>query len=121
MHTVSSAPSSPTAAHPMPVSAPIQERFLRLPEVIHQCGLSRSTLYDLIARNAFPAQISLGVKMSPGYSLKSRRGWKNVSRTATGNTTHESEPFSQSPFFWLASVVCFLVQFCRCRKIDSRA
>ena len=62
MHTVSSAPPSPTAAHPMPVSAPTQERFLRLPEVIHQCGLSRSTLYDLIARNAFPAQVSLGGK-----------------------------------------------------------
>lgn len=46
----------------MPVSAPTQERFLRLPEVIHQCGLSRSTLYDLIARNAFPAQVSLGGK-----------------------------------------------------------
>ncbi|CDL39774.1 FIG033266: Phage DNA binding protein [Citrobacter freundii] len=46
----------------MPVSAPAQERFLRLPEVIHQCGLSRSTLYDLIARNAFPAQVSLGGK-----------------------------------------------------------
>ncbi|AXB21631.1 hypothetical protein DPF89_04027 [Salmonella enterica subsp. enterica serovar Napoli] len=62
MHTVSSVPSSPTTVHPMPVSAPAQERFLRLPEVIHQCGLSRSTLYDLIARNAFPAQVSLGVK-----------------------------------------------------------
>lgn len=62
MYTVSSVPSSPTAAHPMPVSAPTQERFLRLPEVIHQCGLSRSTLYDLIARNAFPAQVSLGGK-----------------------------------------------------------
>lgn len=62
MHTVSSVPSSPTAAHLMPVSAPTQERFLRLPEVIHQCGLSRSTLYDLIARNAFPAQVSLGGK-----------------------------------------------------------
>lgn len=62
MNTVSSAPSSPTGTYPMPVSAPIQERFLRLPEVIHQCGLSRSTLYDLIARNAFPAQVSLGGK-----------------------------------------------------------
>ncbi|MFQ3494066.1 AlpA family transcriptional regulator [Citrobacter freundii] len=62
MHTVSSVPSSPTTVHPMPVSAPTQERFLRLPEVIHQCGLSRSTLYDLIARNAFPAQVSLGGK-----------------------------------------------------------
>ena len=62
MHTVSSVPSSPTTAHLMPVSAPAQERLLRLPEVIHQCGLSRSTLYDLIARNAFPAQVSLGGK-----------------------------------------------------------
>ncbi|EOX8911913.1 helix-turn-helix transcriptional regulator [Citrobacter freundii] len=62
MHTVSSVPSFLTGSHPMPVSAPAQERFLRLPEVIHQCGLSRSTLYDLIARNAFPAQVSLGGK-----------------------------------------------------------
>ncbi|EPJ7071610.1 hypothetical protein I9725_001758 [Citrobacter freundii] len=41
MHTVSSVPPSPTGTHLMPVSAPTQERFLRLPEVIHQCGLSR--------------------------------------------------------------------------------
>ena len=62
MHTALSVPVSPTSAHLMPVSAPTQERFLRLPEVIHQCGLSRSTLYDLIARDAFPAQVSLGGK-----------------------------------------------------------
>lgn len=62
MHTAFSAPSSTPAAHFPPVSALTQERFLRLPEVIHQCGLSRSTLYDLIARNAFPAQVSLGGK-----------------------------------------------------------
>lgn len=30
------------------------ERFLRLPEVMHLCGLSRSTVYDLISRDAFP-------------------------------------------------------------------
>ncbi|KAA5995418.1 AlpA family transcriptional regulator, partial [Pantoea sp. M_5] len=34
----------------------------RLPEVIHVSGLSRSTIYDLISRNAFPAQVSLGGK-----------------------------------------------------------
>ena len=62
MHTVSSALSTHTGTHPMPVSSPAQERVLRLPEVIHQCGLSRSTLYDLIARDAFPAQVSLGGK-----------------------------------------------------------
>ncbi|SAF52816.1 helix-turn-helix transcriptional regulator [Enterobacter kobei] len=62
MHTALSVPVSPTSAHLMTVSVPTQERFLRLPEVIHQCGLSRSTLYDLIARDAFPAQVSLGGK-----------------------------------------------------------
>jgi prophage regulatory protein len=35
---------------------------MRLPEVIHTTGLSRSTLYDLISREKFPAQYSLGGK-----------------------------------------------------------
>ncbi|MFL4064468.1 AlpA family transcriptional regulator [Escherichia coli] len=35
---------------------------LQLPEVMHLCGLSRSTIYDLISRDAFPQQISLGGK-----------------------------------------------------------
>ena len=62
MHTAFSAPSSTPAALLTPVSAPVAERFLKLPEVLHQCGLSRSTLYDLISRNAFPSQVSLGGK-----------------------------------------------------------
>ncbi|ELM3659229.1 helix-turn-helix transcriptional regulator [Edwardsiella piscicida] len=62
MQTAFSSSSSAPAAPLMPISDVTQERFLRLPEVIHQCGLSRSTLYDLIARNAFPAQVSLGGK-----------------------------------------------------------
>ena len=62
MHTVSSVPSSPTGTHPMPVSAPAQERFLRLPEVMHLCGLSRSTIYEFIRKGEFPPQVSLGGK-----------------------------------------------------------
>lgn len=62
MHTAFSSPSSAPVAPPVPFSDAIQERFIRLPEVLHQCGLSRSTVYDLISRNAFPAQISLGGK-----------------------------------------------------------
>lgn len=61
MHSVSFSAPAP-AALPFPVSSPAQERFLRLPEVIHLCGLSRSTIYDLISRNAFPQQVSLGGK-----------------------------------------------------------
>ncbi|WON77428.1 AlpA family transcriptional regulator [Serratia sp. UGAL515B_01] len=54
-------PSAP-AAPLMPVSGAAHERFLRLPEVIHQCGLSRSTIYQLIKDDAFPAQVNLGGK-----------------------------------------------------------
>lgn len=58
VHQSSSAPS----ASVLPASLPAQERFIRLPEVMHLCGLSRSTVYDLISRDAFPAQVSLGGK-----------------------------------------------------------
>jgi prophage regulatory protein len=34
-------------------------RLLRLPQVAHQTGLSRSTIYALIQRNHFPRQIKL--------------------------------------------------------------
>ena len=62
MHTAFSSPISASAAPLMPGTEPAQERFLRLPEVMHLCGLSRSTVYDLISRNAFPQQVSLGGK-----------------------------------------------------------
>jgi prophage regulatory protein len=35
-------------------------RFIRLPKVIEKTGLSKSTLYGLIASGKFPAQIQLG-------------------------------------------------------------
>ncbi|WP_117060509.1 helix-turn-helix transcriptional regulator, partial [Klebsiella pneumoniae] len=53
MHTAFSSPSSAPAAPLMPVSDAVQERFIRLPEVMHLCGLSRSTIHDLISREAF--------------------------------------------------------------------
>ncbi|WP_449545979.1 helix-turn-helix transcriptional regulator [Lelliottia amnigena] len=62
MHTAFSSPSPAPVAPPMPFSDAVQERFIRLPEVMHLCGLSRSTIYDLISREAFPKQISLGGK-----------------------------------------------------------
>lgn len=54
MHTVYSSPSSAPAAPLMPVSDTVHERFIRLPEVMHLCGLSRSTIYDLIKPGGFP-------------------------------------------------------------------
>ncbi|RXY52856.1 AlpA family transcriptional regulator, partial [Klebsiella pneumoniae] len=55
-----SSPSSAPAAPLMPGSDAAQERFILLPEVMHLCGLSRSTIYDLISLEAFPKQIALG-------------------------------------------------------------
>ena len=66
MHTAFSSPSSAPAAPLMPVSDAVHERFIRLPEVMHLCGLSRSTIYDLISREAFPKQISSAVKRGVG-------------------------------------------------------
>ncbi|EAW5145012.1 TPA: helix-turn-helix transcriptional regulator [Salmonella enterica subsp. enterica serovar Bovismorbificans] len=60
MHNISvSAPAPAAPLFPVPNQ---HERFLRLPEVMHLCGLSRSTIYDLISRDEFPRQIPLGGK-----------------------------------------------------------
>jgi len=37
-------------------------RFLRLPEVLDRTGLSRTTLYELVARREFPHPISLSLR-----------------------------------------------------------
>ena len=38
----------------------ITNRFLRLPDVKHLTGLSKSTIYAKIAEDSFPRQIPLG-------------------------------------------------------------
>ena len=38
-------------------------RFIRLPEVLHRTGLSRTTVYRLMATNEFPRQIPLGCRI----------------------------------------------------------
>ncbi len=62
MHTAVSVHQSAPAAPVLPAHPALNDRFLRLPEVVHVCGLSRSTIYDLISRDAFPLQVSLGGK-----------------------------------------------------------
>ncbi|MFS7249656.1 helix-turn-helix transcriptional regulator [Rahnella rivi] len=67
--------TSPSSAPVMPLAYP-RDRFMRLPEVIHTTGLSRSTLYDLISRQQFPAQISLGGK-NVAWLASEIEGWMN--------------------------------------------
>lgn len=101
MHTISVSTPAP-AAPVLPVPTQ-QERFIRLPEVMHLCGLSRSTIYDLISRDAFPQQISLGEKMLPGYSRRSVHGWRRELQPANKETMRESGFAVSSLFLWLAS------------------
>jgi prophage regulatory protein len=39
------------------------DRILRLPEVMHKTGISRSSIYAQIQRGTFPKQIQLGTRM----------------------------------------------------------
>ena len=50
-----------------------KDRIIRLPEVVSQVGLKKSTIYDMIKREAFPKQIKLG-RMS-GWSERDVQEW----------------------------------------------
>lgn len=57
--------STPTPSTPSPVlqnGYTPRERFIRLPEVLYTTGLPRSTVYEMMSRRQFPAQVSLGGK-----------------------------------------------------------
>ncbi len=87
----------------MPLPDITQERFLRLPEVMHLCGLSRSTIYELIRKGEFPPQVSLGgKKCGLAAPLKSPHGWPDALPDANGGTTHDDARSAKTPFFWLA-------------------
>ncbi|WP_033570364.1 helix-turn-helix transcriptional regulator [Dickeya undicola] len=59
---LSATPQAPLPAVPPMPQAPARERLMRLPEVLYVTGISRSTLYELSNRNAFPARVPLGGK-----------------------------------------------------------
>lgn len=73
---LSIAPNTPPASYSVMPPAFPRDRFIRLPEVIHTTGLSRSTIYDLISRQQFPAQISLGGK-NVAWLASEIDGWMN--------------------------------------------
>lgn len=52
----------------------MSERILRRPEVQTRTGLSRSTIYDAMARGEFPKPIKLGLR-AVGWSEAEITAW----------------------------------------------
>jgi prophage regulatory protein len=74
----------------------IDDVVLRLPEVLRLIGLSRSTLYSMIAAGSFPASIQLGPR-ARGWLRSSVLGWLDerigqhgASRAPTSTSRPES-------------------------------
>ncbi|MGB8297226.1 MAG: AlpA family transcriptional regulator [Polyangia bacterium] len=42
--------------------SPAAPRLLRLPDVLGRVGISRSSIYDLVQRGAFPQPVKLGTR-----------------------------------------------------------
>ena len=53
----------------------------RLPEVIAICGLSRSTIYEMIGRGEFPAPVKLGAR-AVGWRRSDIEAWLASRRPA---------------------------------------
>jgi len=68
-------------------------RLVRLPEVKHRTGLSRATIYRLIARGKFPPQIQLSVNVVAWYEcdidhwISDPIGWRGDRPTVLENGT----------------------------------
>lgn len=56
MSLLKSRTSTPAPSAPI-VIAPIEERLLRLPEVLKMVGLAKSTIYKLMSKGKFPAPL----------------------------------------------------------------
>lgn len=66
MNHVNNSPAIPPADRRrhsrLPPTRRASSRLLRLPEVMGRVGLSRSTIYELMATGRFPRQIYLGAR-----------------------------------------------------------
>lgn len=62
----------------------------RLPEVLQQTGLSRSTIYEMIARGDFPHQVLLG-RRAVGWIAEDVLSWINAKAISSRvNTLNDS-------------------------------
>lgn len=68
------------------------DRLLRLPEVMHLVGLSRTTIYSLIASGEFPRQIAIGPRSVAWYQQELET-WITSKRQVAGSAV-ESQAIS---------------------------
>jgi len=72
-------------------------KIIRLPEVMKNTGLARSTIYKMITAKTFPVQISLGAK-SVGWLESDIQNWiqDKIPQSHTGdkNTIHQGEHYA---------------------------
>ncbi len=69
---------------------------------MHLCGLSRSTIYELIRKGEFPPQVSLGGKnVAWLHSEVHRMDGGRIAGRKRG-TTRDDTCSAKTPFFWLA-------------------
>lgn len=72
----------------METQASIADRLIRIDEVLHICGLSRSSLYACIQRGEFPGQVKLSKKAS-AWLYSEVLAWVNA-RAATRHVVTKS-------------------------------
>ncbi len=58
--------------------------FLRLPEVLHRCGLGRSTVYKLLSEGRFPVPIKITGGRAVGWVETELEAWLQASIAASG-------------------------------------
>lgn len=73
----------------MDVKAAATERLIRIDEVLHICGFSRSSLYASIQKGEFPAQVKLSKKAS-AWVYSEVTAWVSA-RAAERSVSSESE------------------------------
>ncbi|MGJ7916117.1 helix-turn-helix transcriptional regulator [Massilia sp. LXY-6] len=61
----------------METQSSIADRLIRIDEVLHICGLSRSSLYASIQRGEFPVQVKLS-KKSSAWLYSEVQAWVNA-------------------------------------------
>jgi prophage regulatory protein len=67
----------------LPNSLPMIDRFVRLPEVMHLTGLSRSSIYILMGQGKFPRCIPLSPR-TVAWTSQALQAWQEE-RIASAN------------------------------------